>query len=84
MSLNVSQVEKTTKTKRAEKMLKLLLFIVTKFGGKISFSVNILTLTLIKMHNEAGNKVLYDYLFQKCSNDEAKRAGTGDHSSPHV
>lgn len=80
-SLNVSQVEKTTKTKGAEKILKLLLFIVTKFGGNIPFSVNILTLTLIKMRNEVGNKILYDYVFQKCN--EAKRAGTGDHSRPH-
>lgn len=83
-SLNISQVEKTTKTMGAEKMLKLFLFIVTRLGGNIPFSVNMLTLTLIKMHNGAGNKVLYEYLFQKCSNDEAKRAGTGDHSRPHV
>lgn len=65
-------------------MLKLFLFIVTGLGGNIPFSVNMLTLTLIKMHNEAGNEVLHEYLSQKCSNDETKRAGTGDHSRPHV
>lgn len=55
MSLNVSQVEKATKTKGTEKMLTSFLFIVTRFGGNIPFSINISTLTLIKPYNEAGN-----------------------------
>lgn len=55
MSLNVSQVEKATKTKGAEKMLTSFLFIVIRFGGNIPFSINISTLTLIKPYNEAGN-----------------------------
>lgn len=55
MSLNVSQVEKATKTKGAEKMLTSFLFTVIRFGGNIPFSINILTLTLIKPYNEAGN-----------------------------